>query len=495
MLEVLPINNLLDEDSQIFGSLNVALGKLHRLGIPVPNGIVITFPSLKLKTFLEHYDFGSKEIFEQSLTLVKKDLYKIPIPEILLKELGTKREFYLSGSLIKSPKLLWEKLIDEWVLEIKNRLWKDGFYKGITDNLTPQKVFFLKKPISFGKAYYELEINDVRIEIMHGDLHPKNIHEIDQLVLTANKKLFLPFVYEWVFDSKIYITNILPFTPKHNLLQTPQVILPEAEREVSRASTKIILDISESHVLESETDGVFINSEKILDLNKPRHSLEELTFKLVESSTSLVTKPVFIKLADFSEGMGSIRGSLRLLHQQNALDILSESVLFAVNKKNLQNIRVVIPFVRQVSEFLQIKRELAVRKIIRKKSLELWMEIAVPENIVDLENYLIAGLDGVVINLDELLSHLRGFDHNLQELIIYKKELEVLTKFLDDPLKMLHKSKIPFLVTGSLSLYPEILDFLIEKGVYGITVPRYEYHGLTDLLKNAEKKLVLRRVS
>jgi len=88
MIEALPIRSLTEEDAPIFGSLNVSLGKLLRSGLLVSPGIVVTAPNLKLKTILEHYNFGTKEVFTQSITLIQKEINKIPIPQVLIKEIG-----------------------------------------------------------------------------------------------------------------------------------------------------------------------------------------------------------------------------------------------------------------------------------------------------------------------------------------------------------------------------------------------------------------------
>ena len=127
--------------------------------------------------------------------------------------------------------------------------------------------------------------------------------------------------------------------------------------------------------------------------------------------------------------------------------------------------------------------------------MQLWLEIAVPENIVNLEDYLVAGLDGIVLNLDELISHLNGFDASHEELLFYKNEAKALMSFLEDGLKLLHKSKIPFIAYGTLSLYPQVLEFLTEKGVFGIVVERYEVSSAHELLHQTERRLILRRSS
>ncbi|MDP3733548.1 MAG: hypothetical protein Q8Q91_03305, partial [Candidatus Daviesbacteria bacterium] len=126
MLEILPIKLLSDNDALIFGKLNVALGKLARAGLPVAAGMAVAPPELHLKTILEHFDFGHKEIFEQSLNLVKKEINSIPVPEILAGETGKHKRFFLSGKIIKSVKDLWLDLLGIWLDQVKQRLWKDG---------------------------------------------------------------------------------------------------------------------------------------------------------------------------------------------------------------------------------------------------------------------------------------------------------------------------------------------------------------------------------
>ena len=495
MLEVLPIKLLTDEDSLIFGNLGVNLGKLSRFGLPVGEGLVITPPEFKLKTILEHFNFGSKEVFEQSLSLVKKEIQKIPVPEILSKETKKQRHFYL-GKVIKSTKELWRELLDIWTGEIKNRLWKDGFYPGLTQNLTPQVVVFIKKVEACGSIYFDFLQDDSVINIKQGKIHPNDNKILDELIRAANKKLYLPFEYEWIFDQGIKLVGLKPYTPAPIVLANPITVGSQASPgSVKQASStvKVFLDLSLGLVVEKDVDGIYIASEKIFDLNKPQDSFEQLVFKVVEASLTFPSKPVFLKLADKSEGMGKVRGALRLLHQQSLFNPLMEALDFIRHKKGLMSVQIVVPYVRTVSEFVQIKRNLAAKKLMRKNSLQIWMEICVPENIINLEDYLEAGLDGVVLNLDELISCLNGFDHDQQELNFYKKEIKSLLSFLDNGIKLLHKAKTPFIALGTVCLYPEVLEYLVGVGVWGIVSEKYEVHSIRELLHQAERKLILGR--
>ncbi len=495
MLEILPIKLLSDEDSPIFGKLNVALGKLLRVGLPVGAGIVVTAPEFRLKTALEHFDFGNKEVIEQSLTLVRKELNAIPIPDNFTKETKNQKHLLLSGEVIKSTKLCWQKLLHIWIEEIKRRLWKDGFYPGITQNLQAQVINFVDKVESHGNAYFDSMQDDVVINVKKGKLHPMDQKKLVDIVQTANKKLFIPQEYEWILDKGLKLTKVLPYTPVFTTPLASVSTQPASSGTRQQSAVKIYLDLSKGLTIEKNVDGIFIASEKIFDLSKPNESFDNLVFKVVESSMSFPSSPCLVKLADISEGMGKVRGTLRLLHQKSLLNPLIEVLDFARHKKGLLNVHIVAPYVRSVSEFVHLKRDLAVRKLSRKRSLQLWLELAVPENIINLEEYLLVGLDGVVLNLDELISHLNGFDPKEENLSFYKHQVEGLIKFLEDAIRLLHKSKIPFIALGSLSLNQKLLEFLVDKGVFGIVVERYEAPSAVDLLKQTEKRIILRKVS
>lgn len=498
MVETLPIKLLTDEDDSIFGIFNVKLGKLSRLGFPVGRGVVITPPQLKLKTVLERFNFNKGSVFEQSLTLVKKEINAISVPLLLHQETHKHKHFFLNGERIDSVKKLWRKLLDIWLSKVQDRLWNSGFYKGITQDLPPQAVIFVKKVESSGIAFFDPWQDDVVINVKHHKIHPNDQKLIFNLVKEANKKLFLPFEYEWILDGEIKLVGLKPYTPLEILpkIQAGEIRLGEDQswaENITKSAVKVFFDLSDCLTIEKNVEGIYIASEKIFDLNKAQDSFEQLVFKLIESAITYPNSPILFKLADKSEGMGKVRGTLRLLHQKSLLDPLLEALDFVRHKKQMNNVHIVIPFVRTVTELLQIKRELSVKKLSRKNSLQIWMEVGVPENIINLESYLESKLDGVVLNLDELIAHLNGFDHTQTELSFYKHEVEGLLKFLEDGIRFLHKFKLPFIAYGSLSLNPKVLEFLVEKGVYAVVVEKYEVQGIHELLHNTEKRLLLRR--
>lgn len=510
MIEVLPIKLLTNLDAPLFGSYNVCLGILTRNDFPVAKGLIVTPPSMRLHTTLKNYDFGSKELFEQTLMLIKKEVERILVPDNLLKEVGKHQTFFVEGQIVRNVKNLWILMLNIWLEDIKRKLWEKGFYIGITDNLPPLSAFFVDEVTAFARSYFEPEEDDVKIEVVMGSLHPQQLKKIDQLTVMANKKLFLPHVYDWILDDDIKIVRVSPYTPidsihvyhdfGHHSFSDGDKSFPEEDKykdkkspALKRSAVKIFSDLSEGYTLEKEVDGIFINSTSSIDIDHLKESMEQLTFRVVEASNSFDKHPVLLKLADVQDQRGGIRGALRLLHHQNLFNALVDVILFARNKKGLDNIHIVVPFVRNTEELIKLKKELAAKKLTRKSSMQIWLEIGLPENILNIEDYLNSDIDGVIINLDEMISFLNGFDFNRDDMAIFKKETSGLLKFLDTAIKTLHKNKIPFISFGTVTFYPNVLEYLVERGVYGVIAQKYEIPGLYDLLRQVEKKIVIKR--
>ena len=250
--------------------------------------------------------------------------------------------------------------------------------------------------------------------------------------------------------------------------------------DTPKTTVKLFYDLTSAGlVVDHIVEGVFLDSGKIADP-------EEVLFKLVESASTFPFSPILFKLPDHA---------LSLIHHKEMLDKSCKAVLFTRNKKNHNNIHLVIPYVRGVFELSQLERELSSRNLARKNSLNIWLEVDIPENLLNLKDYLELGIDGVVINLDELSSHLLGFDCANEEVAAYRSEIYGLLKFLEDGIRLMHKVKKPFLVMGKFALEPEVLHFLVDKGVYGLILPKYEIHSARELIHQTEKKVILTRAA
>ncbi|MBI4036877.1 hypothetical protein HY385_00440 [Candidatus Daviesbacteria bacterium] len=476
-MQLLPIEAISEVDQPIFGANIFNLAKLKQVGLPVPKGLAISPPEIILQTILEYLKDKNKEVITEHLTIVESKLRQLPAPADLDQELKKHKGI--------NRNQIWTQLLLIWWEIVKIRIWQEGFSQGIASNLPAQVVVFLEKyqPV---KAFFDPDLGDVVIQ-SDISLNPSLLKQIDELVMLANKKLFLPQIYQLaVVKDKVWIVSVAPFTQSLPASKDTDVVLTKNEqKKIIKSAVKVFLNLSTGFAISSSLDGVLVEGER-------SNGVDDLVFRLAEAALAFPTKPVIFKLSD--QALGDVRGTLRLLSQKSLLESCCQVITQARHKKDLFNVELAIPFVRSDQEFLEIKKELAVRGIHRKGTLKFWLELAVPENFVNLQDYLTVGVDGIILDLDNLQSFLGGYDLDAGE--YYKKQVRTITKFIEPGLKTLHQNRVPFLAKGALTLHPDILDFLIEAGVWGVVANTpIEAESLPEHLNWSERRMVTKKLA
>lgn len=483
MMNILPIKFISEFDQPIFGVNFFNLAKLQRNGFPVAQGVVVAAPEMVLKTVLEHLDFTQKEVFEQRLVIVKNRLAKVPCPVELGGALGKERSFYLNGRNLKKKERVWQELLNLWYEEVRAKFWRSGFNTGMTINLTPQAIFFVSNGFTTASAYFDQNINGVVIKAVN--LHPSVLKEIDEMVLAANKKLFFSQIYSFlVIRKEVQLVGASPFTQTLAVSPTSDIIIPKTKQQkLVKSAVKIFFNLSQGFTIPANLDGVLIEGEKSGDF-------ESTVFKVAEAALSFPGRPVIFRLPDVADG--DVQGTLRLIHQKSLLDRSVEAFLFVRNKKSLLNVELGIPSARTPDELVQIKQKLSARGVNRKGVLKFWLEMVVPENLLNLEDYLAVGIDGVILNLDRLQFYLGGYE--VIEGEFYRKQVVALVKFIQPAFKVLYKARVSILAKGELCIHPDILDCLIENGVWGIVAnTEIEAESLPEHLNWSERRMVAKR--
>lgn len=489
---ILPIKLISETDQPIFGGNLYNLAKLERFNLPVGKGLAISPPEIILQTILGHFKDSKIEVIEQRLEIIRKEVLKIPIPDNLNKELmdllGKKDKnlgFLIAGNFIEKRGLVWIKLLEIWLTQILSFVWRMGFAQNLSSHLTAQTIFVTNRKFEKIEAFFDPGTKDVVIKT-DKKLEPAILKKIDGFVLNANKKLFLPQIYKIIkTEGQIHLIGLVPFTQSLPASSEENIILPkEGQKKVLKSAVKVFLNLSQGFVVGENIDGVLIEGERVKDWGNPLDWFDNTAFKLAESALSFPGKPVIFKLPDVLDR--DVRGVCRLLNQQSLLKQATDVFLFVRNKKNLLNLELAFPLVRNSNELLEIKKELASKGINRKGTLKFWLEAGVPENLINLNDYLDVGLDGIILNLDELQKNLGG----------YMVHVTALVKFLAPTLKILHKERVPVLVKGELAVHHEVLDFLIEAGIWGLVANTpLEADNLPEQLSWSEKRMVLKKFS
>lgn len=491
-MKILPLKLFSEIDQPLYGPNIFNLARLARLDLPVIPGIAITPPDILLRTILEYVNFSDKEVFEQRLTILKSEVAKISLEKELSQELDKCRCCLWKEKIFTKKLELWRELMNFWLDEIRSAMWRGGFKQGITDSLTAQVIFLFNKKISdnemkkisVGVSYFDPNLGEVVIK-SENKIEPKFLKQLDELTMEANKKLILPQVYRFIIlEGKLNIVATYPFTQTLPLSKDKDIVIPKNEqKKIIKSAVKLFLNLSSGFATFEHADGILIEGERT-------GNFEDSVFKVAEAALSFPTQPLLYKLPDILDS--DIRGSLRLINQKSALDESVNVFSFVRDKKDLLNVHIAVPFVRSVDEFLQIKKELSMRGVSRNPTLKLWLEMAVPENIINLDDYLVVGFDGVILNLDQLQKFLGGYDTAEGE--FYKRQVQTVIQFIQPIFKPLHQAKIPIVVKGELVIHPDVLECLIDNGVWGIVANTVlDAESLPEHLNWAERRMIQKR--
>jgi hypothetical protein len=440
---ILPLRFVRTEDKHLVGANLFNLARLSHFDFPVIESVIVIPPSEEFKKIIEKFKRLNTKLTD-NLNNIKQAVSGIKIPDSL--ENFSVIQFSDSEKAVKvNTGLLWSNLLGKWSYELISKLERNekDLYK-----FTPQLVIFSANFTAYGRGYFDEDRDHVVIKVDKGNLDFSKSQEIENLIILGNKKLMLPQVYYWVIEEgKIKLIKLSPFTQS----------LPERDEEIGntvevkpkvrvvKTATKIFLDYKDGVLSDLNCDGVLLRIEKTspdaidLKLNKVLNFQKNL-------------KVIFYP--DYPRGEGK------------DLDF-AKSFLFFRNKKKI-DASVVLPSTDSVDSFLKMKTDFASLGIYSKGTLKIWKEFKTAADFLLMDQYIDAGFDGAVLNLDWIGKMVTGVEPEeikSSPKLDWLKSMELFMKELNF-LKLTKQNK-QVLLAGILAENEELLGYFIKSGVWG----------------------------
>ncbi|GIW61642.1 MAG: phosphoenolpyruvate synthase [Patescibacteria group bacterium] len=185
------------------------------------------------------------------------------------------------------------------------------------------------------------------------------------------------------------------------------------------------------------------------------------------------------------------RGAFRYISDPKVFELELEAIKYVREKKGLKNLSLMIPFVRTVNELLQVKKILSKNGLHRSPTFKLWMMVEIPANVILLDKFIAAGIDGVSIGSNDLTMLILGTDRDNSEVAsIYDEQNEAILWALEKVIKTCNRYKITSSICGQApSLYPLLVEKLVQWGITSISVSEDAIDSVRKTVAEAEKKL------
>ncbi len=160
-------------------------------------------------------------------------------------------------------------------------------------------------------------------------------------------------------------------------------------------------------------------------------------------------------------------------------------------REKYDNLWVMIPFVRTVSELAGTVKIMEGEGLKRSDTFKLWMMCEVPSNVILLEKFLAVGIDGVSIGSNDLTQLTLGIDRDSSKLAAtFDERNEAVMLSIEKVVRTCKSLGVTCSICGQApSVYPEITEKLVEWGVTSVSVSPDMIDITRDIIAAAEAKL------
>ena len=141
-------------------------------------------------------------------------------------------------------------------------------------------------------------------------------------------------------------------------------------------------------------------------------------------------------------------------------------------REQYKNLWVMIPFVRTVNELTRTLEIMGAQGLKRSEDFKIWMMVEVPSNIILLEKFIAAGIDGISIGSNDLTQLTLGIDRDSAKLAdTFDERDEAVMLSLERAIKVANSMGITSSICGQApSEYPELTEKLVELGITSVSV-------------------------
>jgi len=298
--------------------------------------------------------------------------------------------------------------------------------------------------------------------------------------------------------------------------------------EIPITATKVYVNLGEpseaEKVAKMPSDGVglmraeFMIAEigehprALVKAGKQELYVNKLVEGLAKTCAAFSPRPVVYRATDFktNEYRGLKGGekfepeeSNPMIGYRGAFRYLKEPDLFALEleaikkvRQTMENLWLMIPFVRTLEEFRQVKELIAKSGLERGPDFKLWMMVEIPSNVILIDKFLALGVDGVSIGSNDLTQLTLGIDRDNEHMAEeFDERDESVQVSISHVIRHCRRRHISCSICGqAATTYPEIAELMVREGATSVSVSPDSVVKTRKLVASVEKKILLAKV-
>ncbi len=298
------------------------------------------------------------------------------------------------------------------------------------------------------------------------------------------------------------------------------------EAVMTPTATKVYVNLAEpelaSKVASRHVDGVGLlraefmmaqigtHPKKLIADGKKQVFIEKLATGLASFCSAFSPRPVVYRASDFKTNeyrnliggrtyepeepnpMLGFRGAYRYVHDPEVFELELEAIKQVRNKMGYKNLWLMIPFVRNVKELIEVKKIVSAAGLYRSPTFKIWMMVEIPANVILLDKFINVGIDGVSIGSNDLSMLTLGTDRDNDEVQSeFDETNDALLWSYEKVIKTCHEYKITSSMCGqAASVHLDLLEKLVHWGITSVSVSPDMIDTARLHIAQIEKKLI-----
>ncbi|HVZ67621.1 MAG TPA: phosphoenolpyruvate synthase [Patescibacteria group bacterium] len=295
-----------------------------------------------------------------------------------------------------------------------------------------------------------------------------------------------------------------------------------------KTATKLLVNMAEPELAKDiaarDVDGIGllraefmiaqigVHPKKLINDGKSKYFVDKLANGIGEICKSFYPRPVLYRATDFKSNeyatlvggkqfepieanpMIGYRGTFRYIHDKRVFDLELEAIKKVREKMGMNNLNLMLPFVRTVRELSEAKKIINASGLRRSHTFKLYMMVEVPSNVILIDEFIKEGIDGVSIGSNDLTMLILGVDRDNQEVAPeFDERNPAIMWALERTIKAAKKNGIPVSICGQApSVYPSLVDDLVSWGIDSISVSPDAIENTRRLIYSSEGRIVRR---
>lgn len=255
--------------------------------------------------------------------------------------------------------------------------------------------------------------------------------------------------------------------------------------------------------------GIGVHPKKLLEEKRGEIFTNELAKGIAKFCRAFYPRPVVYRATDFKTNeyrhlqggekfepheenpLLGFRGAIRYITSPEVFQLELEAIKKVRNKMGLKNLWLMVPFVRTPEQLIQIKRILASVGLTRSPSFKLWMMVEIPSNVILLQDFIEAGIDGISIGSNDLTMLTLGVDRDNSEVAgVFDERNKAVLWSLRRVIRIANKNGITSSICGQApSNYPELVEKLVRWGITSISVNPDAIERTREIVYWVERKI------